>query len=222
MSRIGEKVKAAREAKKIPAKKLAKSCGVSESYIYDVESGRRVLNDTMINALSKVLDVNLNEPLFSDENMFDEPKEDEKPLKQAEPSAEWQSAFSSIIKDIPVYDGSMNNVTAHKSLPVVDKKVEGYNPEKLIYITAADDSMSGFRIKSNDLVMTFLTHEFTGSGIYFIEYGGSRAIRNVRRLDSSKLLIVSNLNGIKTETLSDHDVIILGRCIKAEIDLNMQ
>lgn len=223
MSRIGDKIKAARISKNISLKELGKKCGVSESYLSDVESGKKVINDLLIKKLSGLLDINLNEPMLTDEM----PSEDEEAPKEVlriqkpnqKPSMEWQSAFSSIIKDVPVYDIDMDGVKGFKHLPVIDRKVEGYSPDKLIYIKVPDNSMSGFRMKKDDMVMVALNPELLGAGLYLVEIEGRKEIRHIRKLDSNSVLVINQDEGIKTVTEDIHNVKIIGRCIKAEVDL---
>jgi transcriptional regulator with XRE-family HTH domain len=67
MSRISEKIKSARMQQNKTIKQLAKLCGVAETYISEIESGKKVINDIMIRKMSTVLNINLNEPLFQEE-----------------------------------------------------------------------------------------------------------------------------------------------------------
>ena len=220
MSRIGEKIKYARQEQKIPLKQLGKMCGVSESYLNEIESGKRVINDSMIIKISGILKIDLNEQAYSsaeeDENTkieLNEPKKDKKITE------EWQNAFSSIIKDVPVYNISMDVALEYKHLPIIDKKVEGYNPEKLIFIKVPDNSQSGFRIKKDDIVMVLLNTEILNNCLCLMEYDNKRVIRHIKRLDGSNVLLLYNQDGIKTETRDFHEMKILGHLIRAEIDL---
>lgn len=229
MSRIGDKIKKARLEKKMELKSLAKLCGVSESYLSGVESGKKVLNDSMIKKISNVLNVSLEESLYVEEEIKEEPpkvvreavRRDEpvKRVSMEEASPGWQSAFSNIIKDIPVYNIDMNEIKGYKHLPVMEKKVEGYNPEKLIYVLVPDNSLSGFRLKKGDRVMVVLNHEIYNNGLCLLEYNGKKAIRLARRLDGDRIMLLSHRDEVRGETVSIKEVKILGHCVKAEIDL---
>lgn len=220
MSRIGEKIKHARLEQKIPLKQLGKMCGVSESYLNEIESGKRVINDSMIIKISGILKIDLNEQAYSsaDEDENTEVKLNE-PKSQKKITEEWQNAFSSIIKDVPVYNISMDTVLEYKHLPIIDKKVEGYNPEKLIFIKVPDNSQSGFRIKKDDIVLVFLNIEILNNSLCLMEYDSKRVIRHIKRLDGSNVLLLYHQDGIKTETRDYHEIKILGHLIRAEIDL---
>jgi transcriptional regulator with XRE-family HTH domain len=238
LSRIGDKIKAARLSHDIPLKKLAKSCGVSESYLTDVESGKKVINDELIKKLSKLLETDLNDSMYVEavemENSVDErtgaarrdnalPRKNfapaARPSYESSPTPEWQSAFSSIIKDVPIFNIDMNGAAAYKHLPILDRKVEGYNPEKLFFVIVPDSSISGYGVKKGDMVMVVSCSEMVKSGMYLVEYNGSRAIRHLKKLDGKNVLVLYNNNGLKTDTLEIHDIKILGHCVRAELDL---
>ncbi|WDC85440.1 S24 family peptidase [Caloramator sp. mosi_1] len=104
-------------------------------------------------------------------------------------------------------------------MPIKDKKVEGLNAEKVFYIIAPDDSMRGFRIAKGDRVMVYLTPELETNAIYVIELEGKRMIRQLKRLDANKVLLISQSNEIKTESKDIKNFKIIGKCIKVEFEL---
>jgi len=220
MSRIGEKIKQVRLDKKMNLKQLAKACGVSETYLADVESGKKIINDEMVKKVSSTLGVNLDEPLYREDVEIEEARA-KAPLKMEDKkiSQEWQSAFSSIIKDIPIYNINMSEVLGYKHLPVIDRKVEGHNSEKVIYIMMPDDTLSGFRVKKGDVVMVILNPEVLNNGLNLVEYGGIKAIKLLKRLDGDKVMMLNYQNELKTETCTIREIKVLGHCLKAEIDL---
>jgi transcriptional regulator with XRE-family HTH domain len=225
MSRIGEKIKILRAEKGLTQKQLAKKCGISESYIGEIESGKRVMNESMIKKISDIMGTNISESLFDEEVISNEVKEqnekyDKKQETQKSPLPEWQSAFSSIIKDIPIYNIDMNEILEYKHLPLIDKKVEGYNPDKLIYISMPDNSLNGFRIKKGDIIMVILNSEPLSKGFFLIECDGKKSIRSIKRLDGNSMLLLSHDSELKTDTRDIRSIKIIGHCIKAEIDLN--
>lgn len=55
MGRIGEEIAKMRAIKGLTQRQLAKQAGVAESYIADVESGKRVMNDQLATRISKLL-----------------------------------------------------------------------------------------------------------------------------------------------------------------------
>ena len=61
MSSVGERIKAARNSKGMTQKQLAKKLGVSEGYINEVETGRKVVEEKFIERAGKVLGGDLSE-----------------------------------------------------------------------------------------------------------------------------------------------------------------
>ena len=64
MSRVGENIKKVREASGLSAKALAKKMGVSESFLVELEGGRRVINEAMLQRFSKVVGKNKYPPMI--------------------------------------------------------------------------------------------------------------------------------------------------------------
>lgn len=222
MSRVGVKIQDARNKKGIPLKQLAKKLGVSEGFLSDVENGRKILSEDHIKRIEKVLNINLDDDIFSE---VEEPVENLKVenLKQPEKSGtinkQWEDAFSHILKKIPVYDINFKEIYDYKFLPIIDRKIEGYNPEKVVYMVVPDDSMRGFRIHKGDKIMAFLNPEIVNNSIALVEIDGKRAIRQIKRLDSSKALVISHSNDLKTETRDVKSFNVIGRCMKLEVEL---
>ena len=87
MSRVGEKIKMAREKSGMPAKVLAKKLGVAEKFINEVEMGRKVAPESFIDRAAKVLNVDLNDisMVVTDEALMEEKKTlKEMPKKEIE------------------------------------------------------------------------------------------------------------------------------------------
>ena len=61
MSRVGEKIKDARIKSGMTQKALAKKLGVAEKFINEVETGRRIVQESFIDKASKVLNTDLND-----------------------------------------------------------------------------------------------------------------------------------------------------------------
>lgn len=217
MSRVGKKIQEARMKSGISVKQLAKKLGVSEGYIQDVESGRKIINEDLIKKVEKILNIDINEDVFEG---ADVPVENIKEVNaSAAINAEWANAFSHILKKIPVFDINQKEIYDYKYLPITDKKIEGYSADKIFYIKAPDDSMRGFRIQKDDRLMIYQNPEIINNSIALIEVDGKRLIRQLKRLDSNKVLILSHSNNLKTETRDVKSFSVLGRCIKLEIDM---
>lgn len=225
MSRVGEKIKEARLAANMTQKVLGKKLGVSDKYINDIELGRKVVQESFINRASKVLNTDLNDisMVVTDEDLMEE----RRALRESRPTVKtkiekndvWENAFSSVLKNIPIYDYSLRNVFGHKELPIHSNKIEGYSQDKVIYLKVQDDEMSGFRMIKDDLIFGHLVTEMNENGFYLVNYKGENKIREIRRLDSSKVLLMSNSGRIMTETVNVKDMKIIAKLDRVEINL---
>ena len=72
MTRLGETIKAARLKAKMTPKALARKCGVSESFVNEVEQGRRILSDDQAQRMLKVLGV--SNPVSTELEVASEPE----------------------------------------------------------------------------------------------------------------------------------------------------
>lgn len=217
MSRVGKRIQDARMRSGVTAKQLSKKLGVSESFINEVESGKKIINEELIKRVEKALQINLDEEIFTE---VAEPVENLKEtVNNKVVNKQMEDAFSHILKKIPVCDINFKEIFEYKYLPILEKKVEGYNGDKIIYIKAPDDSMRGFRVQRGDRLMVYQNPEITNNSILLLEMDGKRCIRQVKRLDSNKILVISHSNDLKTETRDVKSINVIGRCIRLEVEL---
>ncbi len=225
MSRVGDRIKEARLKANMPQKALAKKLGVSEKYINEVELGRKIAQESFINKVSKVLNADLNDisMVATDEDLMEEKKsfrEANSTSKKNNKSNEvWENAFSSVLRNVPIYDYSLKNIKGHKELPIHSNKIEGYNQDKVLYIEVSDDEMSGFRMLKGDLVFGHLVTELNQNGFYLVEYKGETKIREIRRLDNSKALLMNNRGSLMTETVEVRNIKVIAKLDRIEIKL---
>jgi transcriptional regulator with XRE-family HTH domain len=227
VSRVGEKIKEARLKSGMSQKVLAKKLGVAEKFINEVEIGRRVAQESFIEKASKILKSDFNDisMVVTDEALLEERKS----IKEAnnrgisrekiEKDEVWTNAFSSVLKNIPIFDYSLKNSKGFKELPIHSNKVEGYSQDKVLYLEVQDDEMSGFRMLKGDLAFSYLVKEISSNGIFLVEYKGKRAIRQVKSLGNSKILLVSNSGSLLTETMNISEVSVLAKLERLEINL---
>ena len=222
MSRVSDNIKKARLDSGINQKQLAKKLGVSESFVNEIETGRRVLNEDTINRIAKVLKINLN-----DINMYDEDAKEEKvkevipakrEIKKNEPVNElWNDAFGSVIRNVPILDYEMGKILDTKPMPILSNRINGFSQDKVAFLRIQDDDMVGYRICKGDTAFINLNHEIENSSICLIEYNCERIIRQIKKLDASKILLIKNSGTLKTETVSPKEIKVLARLVSVEI-----
>lgn len=241
MSRIGQEINKLRIKKGMTPKQLAKALGVSEGFVLDIESGKKIINDDMIGRVSKALNFELGPiGLFASEDKFapgignddyNQPSRKVSPAASRvtaktvkdvsnEPVQEvWDDAFGNILKTVPVYDYKMDRILDKKLLPIEKNKVEGYQKEKVFYLNIEDTDMSGFRIFKGDRAFGVLENQIDKDGIYLVEHNGERAIRQIKRLQGDKLLLIYNKGTLITETVGTKEIKVFAKLVKLEINL---
>lgn len=230
MSRVGDKIKEARLKEGLSQKALGKKLGVAEKFINEVELGRRIANEAFIEKVSKLLKTDLNDVsmVVTDEALQEERKalketnsfKSSKALKGLGKEDEvWTNAFSSVLKNVPIYDYSLKNNKGYKELPIHSNKIEGFAQDKVLYLEVQDDEMSGFRMLKGDLAFASLSKETSNNGIFLVEYNGKRAIRQVKLLGNSKALLVSNGGSLLTETVNLNEISVIAKLERLEIKL---
>ncbi|MCL2321520.1 MAG: helix-turn-helix domain-containing protein [Oscillospiraceae bacterium] len=231
MSRISDNIKNLRIKKGMTQKQLGKALGVSENYINEVEIGKKVINDKIIEKISKVLGEDLNDINMYFEDSKDEVK-DEKPkviVKKAKPIEEpvneaFTSAFSQVIKDIPYVNYDLKQTGEKILLPIISNKIDGYPHDKVCYLKIKDNSLSFLRILKNDIAFCFISKEFTGNGVYLIEENDENRLIQIRELDKEKYLMLfsdqDSLSSLfKIETIHKNNITILAKVVKIEFKM---
>lgn len=224
MSRVGLKIKEAREKSGMTQKALAKKLGVAEKFINEVETGRRIVQEAFIDKAAKVLKADLNDVsmVVTDEALMEERKnyvETNKKSNKVKTEEVWDNAFSSVLKNVPIYDYDIKNIKGTRELPIHSNKVEGFPQDKVLYLEIKDNEMSGFRMMEGDLVFAHLVKEMTNNGVFLVEYKGKRKIRQIKSLGNSKILLVSNGGALLTETMELKEVSIIAKLERIEIKL---
>lgn len=239
MSRLGDLLQTERLRHKMTAKQVAKKAGVSEKYLIEVESGKRIIADDQARRILKL--IGLTEQTESNFSLDDIaatvdlsaaspsiekeikqiPKEKPKPIASAGDSAEggiWLDALAGVLKRVPVYNAVMKEVD-HKVLPVLNGKIENAVAEKVFYFLTPDDSMRGFRILSGDLALIVPAQSPIDDAIMLVEANERRALRKVRKQDATHVLLQSFGREYNAEAFAVQDVKFIGRAVKLEIEL---
>lgn len=225
MNRLAEKIRDARLKAKMTEKQLAKKCGLSPGYITQIESGKKIINES---AAEKILKVLGHKPeILEDVAMVEEVKvkESRKIVTKSqgarynvEPNHQWASALEGVIKKYEVVDLTSGKVVAFKELPILSKKIEGHHPEKIKFYRVSNDILEDLRILSNDVVMTLDTKDIQNDSIYILEYEGRKIIRKIRK-ENGMVIMTRDRKGNNPENIDMKKVKILGKCIKVEFSI---
>lgn len=234
MSRVGEKLKDAREKLGLSQKQLAKKLGVAESFINEVEQGRKILSESMLTKISKIVGKDINDVNMSiEEEVAREQVEvkaeavksskviDKKASDKNLPEVNdvWNNALSSVLKSVPIFKYDLNAVVGLRQLPVISNKIEGHAQDKVLYLLIENDDMLGFRIAEGDIAFAHLSHEVQNNTICLLELNSERVIRQIKKLDNSKVLLISNKGSLRTETVYIKDINIIAKLDLIEIKL---
>lgn len=223
MSRVGERIKEAREKSGMTQKALAKKLGVAEKFVNEVETGRKIINESLISKVSKVLNTDLNDinMVVTDEELQKELKAEKqvRQRKPAEVNEVWNQAFGSVLKNVPIYDYSLAQVKGYKQLATASNKIDGHTANKVFYLKIENNDMTGYRIQENDLALCYSIKEIENNSICLVEFNGKRVIRQIKKLDNVKALLISNNGSMRTETANIKEVEAIAKLYRIEFDL---
>ncbi|MGL5635109.1 MAG: helix-turn-helix domain-containing protein [Sarcina sp.] len=231
-NRVGDQILKARTSKGMSQKALGKKIGVNEKFINDIELGRKIINEALIAKIGKALGVDFSESsmLVSNEELAkkEEPKRDtyvdnsNNKKKDAEVNEMWSQAFGSNLKNVPIYNYDLNKVLGSKQVPMSSNKIDGHASDKVFYIEIEDNEMAGFRIHKGDLALGYKINEVQNNTIALVEFKGKRVVRQIKKLDSAKVLLVSNSGSLRTETATIKELKPLASLYRIEFELKVK
>ncbi|HIU18470.1 MAG TPA: helix-turn-helix domain-containing protein [Candidatus Limiplasma stercoravium] len=237
MSRLGDLLRTERLRRNMTLKQVARVGGVSESYLKDVEEGRRIIADDQARRILKKIGLTEHhEEGFTLDDIAatvdlqtvapkpappaPKPKETEVAYQSQTPvtGGVWLDALSSVLKRVPVYNMVQKEI-GHRLMPVMDGKIEGAAPDKVFYVSAPDDSMRGFRILRDDLCFVALSASPIDGAVMLVEYNHHRALRKIKKLDALNVLLQSYDREYAAQAVAIPDVTFLGRVTRVEFSL---
>lgn len=240
MSRLGELLRTERLRRKMTLKQVARLGGVAESYLKDVEEGKKIISDEQARRILKKMGLTeQNEQGFSLEDIAatvdlktvapssvpppaaKRPAETEKVYESEEKAVSgsvWLDALTSVMKRVPVYNAVMKEVD-HRLLPILDGKIEGSSPDKVFFFTAPDDSMRGFRIMKDDICLVVPCGSPVDGAVMLVEYNQHRYLRKIKKMDAMNLILQSYDREYAADPVSLPEVNFIGRVVKVEFSL---
>ncbi len=219
MNRLAEKIKEARLLAGLTEKQLAKKCGLSISYIIQVESGKKIVNESIADKILKSLGT--KEEFIKEERVIEPTPKNKAALKPqetitVEPNQTWTDALAGVIKKYPIYDLNTNKIIDYKELPIIGKKIEGHHPDKIMFIKSPNNDMEAIRIKKDDVLTISITNDIQNDCIYLFEMSGKKIVRQLRKEVNKKVKISKHTNDESSITVDMIKVKVLGKVIKSE------
>lgn len=227
MSRLGDTIRTARLKAKLTEKALGKKCGLAESYIRDLESGRKIVSDEQAQRILKALGV--ASPVSTELDVAAEPPVKLRPKPRAyvlpveqqaenarraeeESSDAWLDALGGVVKRVPVMapDGL---VIDHVLTPIVGGKIEGGAPDKVLYYRCPDDMLRGFRVHAGDLLLVVPAAKVEDGALMLVEYRGERTVRKLMKLDGNRIQLQAFDHEFTFDVAPAAEVKVLGRCV---------
>lgn len=201
MARVGEELKKSRIDSNMTVKQVAKKLGVSESFVNEVEQGRKVINEKLLKRFSKVFMKDaasmglgtLEESVVEEkvERARETVKKETYTAPKTPVNELWNQAFGDNIKNVPVFDYSMKKQLEHRSYVVEDKKVLGYHMDKVFMLKVENDDLKGFRVRTGDYVVGVEAKDFQGTSIMLLEYKGKNILRKTRNLNNGNVELLT-------------------------------
>ena len=230
MSRLGDSIRAARLKAKMTEKALGKKCGMAESVIKEIESGRRIVSDEQAQRILKLLGA--DSPVSTELDVAAEPEIKLRPRPRAyvlplspespqqesaarESSDAWLDALGGVVKRVPVSD-EQGVVIDHVLTPIIGGKIEGGAPDKVLYYRCPDNALRGFRVYAGDLLLTVPASKAEDDRIMLICYKGQRIVRKLLRLDGNRIQMQTFDSEFRAEIAPSNEVQVLGRCVRLQ------
>ena len=230
MSRLGDSIRAARLKAKMTEKALGKKCGMAESVIKEIESGRRIVSDEQAQRILKLLGA--DSPVSTELDVAAEPEVKLRPRPRAyvlplspespqqesaarESSDAWLDALGGVVKRVPVSD-EQGVVIDHVLTPIIGGKIEGGAPDKVLYYRCPDNALRGFRVYAGDLLLTVPASKAEDDRIMLICYKGQRIVRKLLRLDGNRIQMQTLDSEFRAEIAPSNEVQVLGRCVRLQ------
>ena len=230
MSRLGDSIRAARLKAKMSEKALGKKCGMAESVIKEIESGRRIVSDEQAQRILRLLGA--DSPVSTELDVAAEPEVKLRPRPRAyvlplspespqqesaarESSDAWLDALGGVVKRVPLSD-EQGVVIDHVLTPIIGGKIEGGAPDKVLYYRCPDNALRGFRVYAGDLLLTVPASKAEDDRIMLICYKGQRIVRKLLRLDGNRIQMQTFDSEFRAEIAPSNEVQVLGRCVRLQ------
>ncbi len=243
MSRLGDLIRLERTRQKLTYKQVARKCGVSEKYLEEVESGRRIIQDDQARRILRSM--GMQQQTEADFTLDDIAatvdlqsaavpaiaKAAEKKLTKKEKhegteeesggtvaGSIWLDALSGVLKHVPVMNAAMKEV-GHRLLPITNGKIEGANPDKVYYLMAPDNDLRGFRVMKGDLLLVVPAQAPVDGAIMVLDTPFGKIMRKTVAMPNFQVMLQKFDQSCESEIKNLNAVTVVGRCVRLEAEL---
>ena len=242
MSRLGDLIRLERTRQKLTYKQVARKCGVSEKYLEEVESGRRIIQDDQarrilrsmgmqqqteadftLDDIAATVDLQSAVPTIvraAEKKLTKKEKHEGTESESAEPvtGSIWLDALSGVLKHVPVMNAAMKEV-GHRLLPITNGKIEGANPDKVYYLTAPDNDLRGFRVMKGDLLLVVPAQAPVDGAIMVLDTPYGKIMRKTVSMPNFQVMLQKFDQSCESEIRNLNAVTVVGRCVRLEAEL---
>ena len=237
MSRLGDLIHLERTRRNMTAKQVARLCSLSEKYLLDVEQGRRIIADDQarrilrrigleqqteadfsLDDIAATVDLHTAAPTLPQRPVEDKPRPVASlPAEDSEHGGIWLDALASVLRQVPVYNAAWQ-IVDHRTLAAAGGKIEGGPADKSLYFLAPDDSMRGFRILKDDLLLVVPAHSPIDGAVMLLKWKNHCMARKVK-LSGERLMLLSYDRELDAQPAQLAEVTFVGRCARLEASL---
>ena len=242
MSRLDDLIRLERTRQKLTYKQVAHKCGVSEKYLEEVESGRRIIQDDQarrilrsmgmqqqteadftLDDIAATVDLQSAVPTIAraaEKKLTKKEKHEGTESESAEPvtGSIWLDALSGVLKHVPVMNAAMKEV-GHRLLPITNGKIEGANPDKVYYLTAPDNDLRGFRVMKGDLLLVVPAQAPVDGAIMVLDTPYGKIMRKTVSMPNFQVMLQKFDQSCESEIRNLNAVTVVGRCVRLEAEL---
>lgn len=243
MSRLGDLIRLERTRQGLTFKQVAKKCGVSDKYLMEVESGKRIIADDQARRILKAIglqetrteaeftldDIAATVDLQSavsptlqqvvpDKKLTKKEKQGGDGDNPAVPGSIWLDALAGVLKHVPVYNAAMKEVD-HRLLPITNGKIEGANPDKVYYLSAPDNLMRGFRVMKGDYLLVVPASGPVDGALMVLDTPFGKVLRKTVLMPGFQVMLQTYDDRCESEIKNLNEVTVVGKCVRLEAEL---
>ncbi len=243
MSRLGDLIRLERTRQGLTFKQVAKKCGVSDKYLMEVESGKRIIADDQARRILKAIglqetrteaeftldDIAATVDLQSavtptlqqvvpDKKLTKKEKQGGDGDNPAVPGSIWLDALAGVLKHVPVYNAAMKEVD-HRLLPITNGKIEGANPDKVYYLSAPDNLMRGFRVMKGDYLLVVPATGPVDGALMVLDTPFGKVLRKTVLMPGFQVMLQTYDDRCESEIKNLNEVTVVGKCVRLEAEL---